>query len=171
MQDLLPFITHFRSAYNFSNASTVAATFLWTFLSCTTRKPVWKFRKQREKRLRTHTAITRASPFWGIARRNWEQVNTPIYLSPRPEPRAPSPTPWIWEDEKTPRLGRGPVSLKSWDPFLESAGNFSGPKSNIKMEIWRVRARVLASKLLHLVSLTDGFIMLDAKLLKPRSLM
>ena len=98
MQDLLPFITHFRSAYNFSNASTVAATFLWTFLSCTTRKPVWKFRKQRAKGLRTHTAITRSSPFWVIARRNWEQVSTPIYLyhgvfllsmpflSQRPEP-------------------------------------------------------------------------------------
>ena len=122
MQDLLPFITHFRSAYNFSNASTVAATFLWTFLSCTTRKPVWKFRKQRAKGLRTHTAITRASPFWVIARRNWEQVSTPIYLSlpfpwslsiihaiPFPEPRAPPR-----EYEKTPRLGRVPVSLKSW---------------------------------------------------------
>ena len=29
----------------------------------------------------------------------------------------------------------------------------------------------MASKLLHFVSLTDGFIMLDAKLLKPRFLM
>ena len=34
-----------------------------------------------------------------------------------------------------------------------------------------MRARVLASKLLHFVSLTDSFIMLDVKLLKPRSLM
>ena len=34
-----------------------------------------------------------------------------------------------------------------------------------------MRARVLASKLLHFVSLTHSFIMLDAKLLKPRSLM
>ena len=33
------------------------------------------------------------------------------------------------------------------------------------------RARVLASKLLHFVWLTDSFIVLDAKLLKPRSLM
>ena len=32
-------------------------------------------------------------------------------------------------------------------------------------------ARVLASKLLHFVPLTDDFIMLDAKLLKPRSLL
>ena len=54
--------------------------------------------------------------------------------------------------------------------FLESPGNFSGPKSNIQIEIQRIRARVLASKLLHFVSLTDSFIMLDAKLLKPRSL-
>ena len=56
-------------------------------------------------------------------------------------------------------------------PFLESSGNFSGPKSNIQIEIKRIRARLLASKLLHLVSLTDSFIMLYAKLLKPRSLM
>ena len=32
-----------------------------------------------------------------------------------------------------------------------------------------MRARVLASKLLHFVSSTDGFILLDAKLLKPSS--
>ena len=56
-------------------------------------------------------------------------------------------------------------------PFLESPGNFSGPKSNIQIEIKRIRTRVLSSKLLHFVSLTDSFIMLDAKLLKPRSLM
>ena len=56
-------------------------------------------------------------------------------------------------------------------PFLESPGNFSGPKSNIQIEIKRIRARVLASKLLHFVSLTDSFMMLDAKLLKPRFLM
>ena len=56
-------------------------------------------------------------------------------------------------------------------PFLESPGNFTGPKSNIQIEIKRIRARVLASKLLHFVSLTDSFIMLDVKLLKPRSLM
>ena len=63
------------------------------------------------------------------------------------------------------------ISLLAWGPFLESPGNFSGPKSNIQIEIKRIRARVLASKLLHFVSLTDSFIMLDAKLLKPRSLM
>ena len=56
-------------------------------------------------------------------------------------------------------------------PFLESPVNFSGPKSNIQIEIKRIRARVLASKLLHFVSLTDSFIMLDAILLKLRSLM
>ena len=57
----------------------------------------------------------------------------------------------------------------SLGPFLERSGNFSGPKSNIQIEIKRIRARVLASKLLHFVSLTDSFIMLDAKLLKPWS--
>ena len=59
----------------------------------------------------------------------------------------------------------------SWGPFLESPGNFSGPKSKIQIEIQRIRPRVPASRLLHFVSLSDGFIMLDAKLLKPRSLM
>ena len=63
------------------------------------------------------------------------------------------------------------VSARTRGPFLQSPGNFSGPKSNIQIEIKRIRARVLASKLLHFVSLTDSFIMLDAKLLKPRSLM
>ena len=58
-----------------------------------------------------------------------------------------------------------------WGPFLESPVNFSGPKSNIQIEIKRIRARVLASKLLHFVSLTDGFILLDAKLLKSLSCM
>ena len=58
-----------------------------------------------------------------------------------------------------------------WGPFLESPGNFSGPKSNIQIEILRKRAGFLASKLLHFVSLTDSFITLDAKLLEPRSLM
>ena len=58
-----------------------------------------------------------------------------------------------------------------WGPFLESPVNFSGPKSNIQIEIKRIRARVLASKLLYFVSLNDSFILLDAKLLKPRSLM
>ena len=48
-------------------------------------------------------------------------------------------------------------------------GDFSGPKSNFQIEIKQMRARVLASKLLHFVSLTDGFILLDAKLLKPLS--
>ena len=56
-------------------------------------------------------------------------------------------------------------------PFLESPGNFSGPKTNFQIEIQRIRARVLANKLLHFVSLTDSFIMLDAKLLKPLSCM
>jgi len=42
-----------------------------------------------------------------------------------------------------------------WGPFLESPGNFSGPKSNIQIELQRIRARVLANKLLHFVSFTD----------------
>ena len=62
-------------------------------------------------------------------------------------------------------------NLESWGPFLESPGKFSGPKSNIQIKIQRIRARVQASKLFHFVSLTDSFIMSDAKLLKPRSLM
>ena len=61
--------------------------------------------------------------------------------------------------------------LVPWGPFLERPGNFSGPQSNIQVEIKRVRARVLAKTLLHFISLTDSFIMLDAKLLKARSLM
>ena len=60
---------------------------------------------------------------------------------------------------------------KAWGPFLESPGNFSGPKLNIQIEIYRIRARVLASKLLCFVSLTDSFITLDAKLFKPLSCM
>ena len=62
-------------------------------------------------------------------------------------------------------------TLKSCSPFHESPGNFSGPKSNIQTDIKRIRARVLGSKLLHFVSLTHSFIMLDAKLLKLRASM
>ena len=43
-------------------------------------------------------------------------------------------------------------------PFLQSPNNFSGPKSNIQIEIERIGAWVLASKILHFVSLTDSFI-------------
>ena len=35
---------------------------------------------------------------------------------------------------------------------LKSPGNFSGPKSKIQIEIYRIRARVVASKLAHSVS-------------------
>ena len=62
------------------------------------------------------------------------------------------------------------LTFTSRGPFLESPGNFSGSKSNIQIEIQRIRAQVLTSKLLHFVSLNDSFIMLHAKLLKPRSL-
>ena len=41
--------------------------------------------------------------------------------------------------------------FRTWGPFLESPVNFSGPKSNIQIEIKRIRARVLAGKLLHFV--------------------
>ena len=44
-------------------------------------------------------------------------------------------------------------------PFLQNPDNFSGPKSNIQIEIKRIGAWVLASKILHFVSLTDSFIM------------
>ena len=44
-------------------------------------------------------------------------------------------------------------------PFFQSPDNFSGPKSNIQIEIKGIRSRVLASKILHFVSLTDSFIM------------
>ena len=63
------------------------------------------------------------------------------------------------------------VYRKAWGPFHKSPGNFSGPKSNILNRNIRIRARVLTSKLLHFVSLADSFITLDAKLLKPGSLM
>ena len=43
-------------------------------------------------------------------------------------------------------------------PFLESPGNFSGPKSNIQIEMERIKASVPDSKLLHFVSLTESFI-------------
>ena len=59
----------------------------------------------------------------------------------------------------------------SWGPFLGSPGNVSGPKSDFQIEIQRIRAWVLANKLLLFVSLTDSFIMLNAKLLKPLSCM
>ena len=61
--------------------------------------------------------------------------------------------------------------VSPWGRFIESPGNFSGPKSNIKIEISKIKARVLASKLLQFVSLTDSFVMSDAKLLKPLSCM
>ena len=63
------------------------------------------------------------------------------------------------------------ASTRARGPFLESPAKFSGPKSNIQIEIQTKRAWVLASKLLHFVSLTDSFIMLNAKLLKPQSSM
>ena len=68
-----------------------------------------------------------------------------------------------WPDQATTGRIRG--------PFLESPVNLTGPKSNIQIEVERIRTRVLASKLVHFVSLTDSFVVLGAKLLKPRSLM
>ena len=65
-----------------------------------------------------------------------------------------------------PKILRGPCAR-----FLKVPENFSGPKSNIKIKIWRMRAWILASKLLYFVSLTDRVIMLDPKLLKPLSCM
>lgn len=54
-------------------------------------------------------------------------------------------------------------------PFLETPGNLSGPKSSIHSEIKRISNK--ASKLLHFISVTDSFILLDANLLKPLSCM
>ena len=51
-------------------------------------------------------------------------------------------------------------TVPSRGPFLESPGNFSGPKSKIQIEIQRIRARILACKLLHFVSLTVSFLVL-----------
>ena len=59
--------------------------------------------------------------------------------------------------------------LVPWEVFPKSLGNFSGPKSNIQIEISGIKVQVLASKLPHFVSLTDDFIMFDANLLKPLS--
>ena len=55
--------------------------------------------------------------------------------------------------------------------FLQSPDNFSGLKSNIQIERKRIKVRVLASKILHFVSLNGSFIMLEAKLLKLLSCM
>ena len=43
-------------------------------------------------------------------------------------------------------------------PVSRKSRNVSGPESNIQIEIKRIRARVLASKVLYFVSLPDGFI-------------
>ena len=56
-------------------------------------------------------------------------------------------------------------AIETWGQSLESPGNFSGPKSNIQIEIYRIRAWFLASKLLHFDSLTDS-----SKQLKRRPL-
>ena len=56
-------------------------------------------------------------------------------------------------------IWRSRVRVPLRGPYLQSPDNFSGPKSNIEMQIKGMRALVLASKLLHFVSLTDSFIM------------
>ena len=61
--------------------------------------------------------------------------------------------------------------MVSEGPFLECPSNFSSPKINIQIDKYRIRARFLVGKPLHFDSLTDSCIMLDAKLLTPRSLM
>ena len=35
----------------------------------------------------------------------------------------------------SPKVTLSPVRMGSWGPFLESPGNFTGPKSNIQIEI------------------------------------
>ena len=49
-------------------------------------------------------------------------------------------------------------SIESWIQILVewiAPGNFSGPKLNIQIKIWRIKARVLAEKPVHFVLLTD----------------
>ena len=53
----------------------------------------------------------------------------------------------------TPQTSKIHTRFQTWGPFLQSPGNFTGPKSKIQIEIKRIRARVLAIKLLHFVSL------------------
>ena len=55
--------------------------------------------------------------------------------------------------------------------FSKVPVTFRARNQIFKSKYKRIRARVLAGNLLHFVSLTDSFIMLDAKLLKPRFLM
>ena len=76
----------------------------------------------------------------------------------------------FYQKKKKPGLN-GLRTTGPWGPFLESPGNFSDPKWDFQIEIQRMRVRVLANKLLLFVSLTDIFIMLNAKLLKPLSCM
>ena len=67
-----------------------------------------------------------------------------------------------------PKERRGPgdsIHMVTRGPFLERPGKFLGPKSNIQIELKIIKAQVLPRKLLHFVSSTDSFIMLDAKLL------
>lgn len=61
------------------------------------------------------------------------------------------------------RFGCKPVSvvilvflkfLASWGPFLESLGNFLGPKSNIYLKNKRIKSRVLADKPVYFVLFT-----------------
>ena len=44
------------------------------------------------------------------------------------------------------------IKITALGSFLERPGNFTGPKSNIQIEVLRITARVLASKLHHFVS-------------------
>jgi len=88
------------------------------------------------------------TPFW----------KTPLKWIPRSKPGASKSRP-RWAAHT--RIGN------VWE--YPTPPGFSGPKSNI--QIARKRARILANKLLHFVSLTDSFIRLGAKLLKLQSLM
>ena len=64
----------------------------------------------------------------------------------------------FWKDCAGARFSKIPVTFRARNQIF---------KSKYK----KIRARVLANKLLHFVSLTHSFIMLDAKLLKPLSCM
>ena len=55
------------------------------------------------------------------------------------------------------------------DPFLETPGNLTGPKSYFEIKVSRKLAYVLTSNEVHFVSLADNFIVQFSNLLKLSS--
>ena len=56
--------------------------------------------------------------------------------------------------------------IKDKGPFLESAGNFSGPRTDFNIETLRILAPALAHKPVRFVSSTNSCVLLPSKLLK-----